>query len=185
MGLDKVVEDILRRGEEQKSEIIRQGERERDEQLAQTSAMIAEHRKNAEQRAENAIAQMEQQELSSGELEAKKSLLAAQMRVMEELKTQVLVELANYPADKRKKLYGRLMQNAMTELGACYVYSNSSDKALLKLIAGVTDGGVMECMGGLVFESKDRSVRLDYRFESILEGVWNNKIQEIYSSLFG
>ncbi len=146
--------------------------------------MIAEHRKKAEQRAESLIAQMEQQELSSGELEAKKALLAAQMRVMEELRSQVLVEIGNYPEDKRKKLYGRLMQNAKKELGDCYVYSNSSDKALLKPIAGVTIGGVIESKGGLVFESKDRSVRLDYRFESILEGVWNNKIQEIYSSLF-
>jgi len=43
----------------------------------------------------------------------------------------------------------------------------------------------MDCGGGLVFESKDRSVRLDYRFETLLEEVWNKRMNEIFSQLFG
>jgi vacuolar-type H+-ATPase subunit E/Vma4 len=38
MSLDKVVEDILRKGEERKREIIRQGEQERDQVLQQAKA---------------------------------------------------------------------------------------------------------------------------------------------------
>ncbi|MEW5748136.1 MAG: V-type ATP synthase subunit E family protein [Candidatus Thermoplasmatota archaeon] len=185
MSLEKVVEDILRRGEERRQEIIRQGERERDEFVAQADVQMEEHRQKASARADAHISQMEQQELSSAELESKKALLSAQRQVMDELKAQVLAEMSQYPAEKRAAMYARLMGRAKKELGECYVYSNSADKTLLKLPPGMTDGGVIDCRGGLVFESGDRAVRLDYRFESMLEDVWNRKIQEIYSGLFG
>lgn len=185
MSLDKVVEDILRRGEERRQDIVRQGESERDEVVAQADVQIEEHRQKASARTDSLISQMEQQELSSAELESKKAMLSAQRQVMDELKAQVLAEMSQYPPEKRDALYARLMARAKKELGECYVYSNRADKALLKLPPGMTDGGTIDCRGGLVFESKDRAVRLDYRFESMLEEVWSKKIQEIYSGLFG
>lgn len=185
MSLEKVVEDILRRGEERKQEIIRQGERERDEFVAQADVQMEEHRQKASARAGAHISQMEQQELSSAELESKKAMLAAQRETIDDLKEQVLSALAHYPADKKKKLYSKLISKAKKELGQCYVYSNKEDKATLQLPSGMTDAGVIDCHGGLVFESKDRSYRLDYRFESMLDEVWNKEMRDIYAKLFG
>jgi V/A-type H+-transporting ATPase subunit E len=185
MGLDKVVEEILRRGEEKKQEIIRLGEKERDELVGQADKKIADNRQKSEKKAETTIVQMEQQELSSAELESKKALLAAQRQVMEDLKQQVLDALGGYPAEKKKKLYAKLAARARKELGECYVYSNREDKAVLQLPSGVTDAGTIDCHGGLVFESKDRSYRLDYRFESMLDEVWNKEMKEIFTKLFG
>jgi V/A-type H+-transporting ATPase subunit E len=185
MSLNKVVEDILRRGEEKKREIIRLGEQERDEQLKQADKRIEEDRLKTEKRSEASILQMEQQELSSAELESKKAMLAAQRETIDDLKEQVLSALAHYPADKKKKLYSKLISKAKKELGQCYVYSNKEDKAVLQLPTGMTDAGVINCHGGLVFESKDRSYRLDYRFESMLDEVWNKEMRDIYAKLFG
>lgn len=183
MSLNKVVEDILHKGEEKKREIIRLGEKERDEHILQAEKRIEENRAKEEKRTGSLITQMEQQELSSAELESKKILLAAQRRAMEGLKEQALAELAEYPADKRKKVYSKLVAKAKKDLGECYVYSSKDDKALIQLPAGMAGGGVIDCIGGLVFESKDRSVRLDFRFESLLEEIWNKKLQEIYGKL--
>src|SRR4030042_1239375 len=185
MSLNKVVDEILRKGEERKREIIQLGQKERDEQVLQADKKIQENRQKAEKRSEAKTAQMEQQELSSAELESKKTLLAAQRKVMEDLRSQALEELASYPSDKRKKVYSKLVSRAKKELGDCYVYTNKADKPLLQLPSGMTSGGVIDCAGGLIFESKDRTVRLDYRFESILDDVWNGKIREIYEKLFG
>lgn len=185
MSLDKVVQEILRKGEEQRQEIIRQGEKERDEQMALADKQIAQDRARLEKRSQASLAQMEQQELSSAELESKRALLAAQRQVLEDLRAQVLSSLAAYPAERRKRLYTKLLAKAKAELGECYVYSNASDKSLLKLPAGMSEGGTIDCVGGLVFESKDRSVRLDFRFESMLEDVWSKNTQEIYSRFFG
>jgi V/A-type H+-transporting ATPase subunit E len=183
MSLNKVVEDILRKGEENKQDVVRLGEKERDEQILQAEKRIEENRLKEEKKTKSLVAQMEQQELSSAELESKKILLAAQRRAMEELKEQVLAELARYPVEKRKKLYSMLAAKAKKDLGECYVYSSKDDKALLQLTGGMVSGGVVDCIGGLIFESKDRSVRLDFRFESLLEEIWNKKLQEIYGKL--
>ena len=185
MSLDKVVEDILHRGEERKREILKLGEKERDETIFQAEKKAEEDHKKGLTKADALTTQMEQQEMSSAELESKKALLAAQRQVMEELKEHVLAELEAYPKDKRKKLYTRLAARAKKELGECYVYSNKDDKTLLSLPSGVSVGGQIDCRGGLVFESKDRSVRLDFRFESMVDEVWNKNMREIFAKLFG
>jgi len=185
MGLDKVVEEILRSGEEKSKEIVSLGEKDRDDQILQAERRIANERAKAEKQVDATIAQMEQQELSSAELESKKALLAAQRKVLDELREQVLRDLEGYSPDKRERLYSRLVLKARKELGECYVYSKASDKALLRLSSEMSYAGSIECRGGLVFESKDRSFRLDYRFESMLDDVWNRNIQEIYRMLFG
>lgn len=185
MGLEKMIEDILRKGQEQSDGIVRQGERERDESVDLAEKRIAENRKNAEKRTASTITQMEQQEISSAELESKKIMLAAQRQSLEELKAQVLSELAHYPAEKRSSLYVKLIARAQKELGECYVLSTEADKALLRLPPGMEHGGSIVGRGGLVFESKDRSVRLDFRFEIILDEVWTKGIREIYTRLFG
>lgn len=185
MGLEKLVEDILQKGNERAREIIRIGEAERDEQVRSADESMREAREKAEKKTEAQIAQMEQHELSSAELESRKTLLAAQREVLEDLKVRSLEELANYPEDKRQRLYEKLFVKAKGILGDCTVYSNKGDSASLNPPAGVVKGGVIDCAGGLVFESKDGDVRLDYRFETLLDEIWNEKMSEIYSQLFG
>ncbi len=185
MGLEKLVEDILRKGDERAREIVHQGETERDERIELADKDISEKRALADKRLDSQIAQMEQHELSSAELESRKMLLAAQREVMEDLRERILAELSDYPQDKRRALYTRLFAKAEETLGDCYVYSNKADDPTLKTPPGVTKAGVIDCTGGLVFESKDRSVRLDYRFETLLEEVWSKRMNEIFSQLFG
>jgi V/A-type H+-transporting ATPase subunit E len=185
MSLDKVVEEILKRGEQRKAEIIREGEKERDEQISLAEKKFEEGRHKSERRNRLLIEQLEQQEASSAELESKKNMLAAERAVMEELRGAVLAELANYSPERRKMLYSKLISSAKNELGECTVYSRKEDRPLLQLSSGVTYGGEIDGIGGLVFESKDRSVRLNYRFENLLEDVWNSRIREIHKRLFG
>jgi len=185
MSLDKVVEDILRKGEMKKGEIIRVGEKERDEQVTLAAKRITETMEKAERGHKSAIAQMEQQEVSSAELESKRIVLETQKKVMDELKGQVLADLSRMTPDKRRRVYSKLIARARSELGDCFVYSSDKDKALLQLPSGIQNGGTIDTRGGLVFESKDRTVRLDYRFETILEDIWASEMKEIYSRLFG
>jgi V/A-type H+-transporting ATPase subunit E len=185
MSLDKVVEEILRRGEQRKLEVIRQGEKDRDELIVQARKRIAENEAKGEHRTRGSIAQMEQQDVSSAELESKRMLLESQRKVMDELKEEILVDLAKIPADRRKKMYSKLVARAKSEFGECYVYSTEKDKALLQVPSGMLIGGTMDSRGGLIFESKDKTVRLDFRFETLLDDLWSSKMKEIYEHLFG
>ena len=185
MGLEKVIDDILKRGEAKRKEIVKTGEMERDNQIAHARKEIEATRAKAEERTRTTISQMEQQELSAAELESKRALLEAQKKVMDDLRSQTLEELARLPADKRKKIYSKLTAKAKAELGECFVYSNDREKSLIQLPIGMSRSGTVETIGGLVFESKDHTVRLDFRFETILEDMWSAKMKEIYTRLFG
>jgi len=185
MGLDKVIEEILRRGGEKSKEIVRAGEKDKDDQLQAALRQIEEDLKRSTLKTNALITQMEQQELSSAELASKRAILEAEKQVMEDLKGQVLEELSMFPLEKKRKLYAKLLNLAKKELGDCLVYSNKEDSQVLKLPSGLTLGAPIDCRGGLMFESKDKTVRLDYRFESILDDVWNKKMREIYKELFG
>ena len=180
-----MIDDILRKGEERAQEIIRQGERERDEPVRSADAELKTNSESAHKRAEAQITQLEQHELSSAELESRKMLLSAQREVLEDLRERILAELAVYPEDKKQMLYAKLFSKAEGILGDCYVYSNKADNALLKRSPRVASGGTIDCLGGLVFETMDRTVRLDYRFETMLEEIWGKKMNEIYTQLFG
>ena len=37
---------------------------------------------------------------------------------------------------------------------------------------------------GLILESEDGSVRLDFRFKTILEGIWDSELKNISKILF-
>lgn len=180
-----MIDDILRKGEERAQEIIRQGERERDEPVRSADAELKTNSERAHKRAEAQITQLEQHELSSAELESRKMLLSAQREVLEDLRERILAELVVYPEDKKQMLYAKLFSKAEEILGDCYVYSNKADNALLKRSPRVASGGTIDCLGGLVFETMDRTVRLDYRFETMLEEIWGKKMNEIYTQLFG
>ena len=185
MGLEKVVEEILQRGEQKRGQIVAMGEKDRDELVAQAEKRIADATAKSEQRARTAIAQMDQQEVSSAELESKRAVLESQKKVMDELRDDVLADLTKTPAEKRKKMYSKLIARAKSELGECYVYSNEKDKGLLQLPSSMQIGGTIDARGGLIFETKDRKVRLDYRFETLLDDLWNSRMKEIYTRLFG
>ena len=183
--MNKVVDDILKKGEEKKQEILRAGAKERDDQLVLADKKIEEERSREEKKNKTAIAQMEQQELSSAELESKRIALAAQRTVMDDMKKQVLEDIGRLPPEKKKAIYSKLVSRAKNELGDSSVYFNKADRSLLQLPSGMGVGGPIDCVGGLVFESKDKSIRLDYRFESMLEDLWNRKMLEIFVRLFG
>jgi V/A-type H+-transporting ATPase subunit E len=38
---------------------------------------------------------------------------------------------------------------------------------------------------GLILESEDGTIRLDYRFRSILEGIWEKELKNVSNMLFG
>lgn len=185
MGLEEAIQDILQRGEAKRQEIVSLGQKDHDDQIRAAEKTAQEEREKAVTRVGAIISQMEQQELSSAELGAKRILLEAERKAMEDLKDQVLAELIKYPADKRRKIYAKLVGRAKKELGKGVVYSNRTDQSLLELPSGMTLGEAIDVKGGLVFESEDKAVRLDYRFESMLDDLWNAKMREIYMKLIG
>jgi len=185
MGLEQVIADILHKGEEQREAILRAAEAERSALLkeAREAGALAQRKRSQQVTAE--VARLTQQEMLGAELEAKKLLLAAQKALLGDVRRSVLDELRALPAEKRSAYYRRLVRKAEAELGGGKVLCTAEDARLLRGMSKFAPEPVLDGAGGLVFERGDGAVRLDYRFETLLDQLWDRRVQEVFAKLFG
>jgi V/A-type H+-transporting ATPase subunit E len=67
---------------------------------------------------------------------------------------------------------------------AMYIYSNKRDEPLVRSLSKLTYEDNIDCIGGIVLENKDRTMKLDYRYETIATMIWDRYLGEIADKLF-
>src|SRR2546426_6913846 len=97
MGLEQVVEEVLARGRAEASEIRKAAEAEREKVLQEARAEGAKLLAIREQEARIAAERSRIQELARAELESKRTVLAAQKQVLDEVYSKALQRLAELP----------------------------------------------------------------------------------------
>ncbi len=45
-------------------------------------------------------------------------------------------------------------------------------------------GGTIDTLGGIIVENKERTLKIDYQYETIAELVWERSLKEIAKKLF-
>ncbi len=65
------------------------------------------------------------------------------------------------------------------------VYSNARDAKLVRELTDLTFMDEIDCIGGLIIENEDGSVRLDYTFDRILDDVSEQTLKPVSDILFG
>lgn len=185
MALDKVIQAILDDGKKEADRIISEGRQE-------AKQIITEAKKEAEnikiKKSEEATvfaARMKTQETARADIDSKKLVLRAQKETLDEIFDLALEQLG-------EKWRGRLIETTLkqnsSEIRDALVYSNERDRPITERVArthGGKFGGTIECVGGLIIENKDRTVRIDYRMETILKDVWDDSVIEVTSLLWG
>lgn len=190
MSLDTVVEDIREEAQERAEEIRQEGEEAAEEIIAEAESDAEEIRESAEEEVEQKITREREQAKSSAKLEAKQDRMGARRELLEEAYAAVETELAELEEDRRRSLTEALLKAAGKEFnnGDLEVYGRADDKELLQDICeesdGYTYGGEYSCLGGVVVESASSNVRVNNTFDSILEDVWEDNLQNISNTLF-
>jgi V/A-type H+-transporting ATPase subunit E len=78
-----------------------------------------------------------------------------------------------------------LIGKASHELNMGYVYCNEKDSGLVKIMSGhFKFAGTINCIGGIVVESLDKTITLDYRYETIIEEIWIDSMKKVSEILF-
>jgi V/A-type H+-transporting ATPase subunit E len=184
IGLGRVVTEILNSGKKDAEKIITEGRAEAARILREAREKrdnaIAERRKEVE----DMINRMSSRELSIGELEAKKSVLNVKNRLMDAVYERVLTRLAKLDTTENNNFLQVLITRADHDFTDGVVYCNARDIEFVKTHTKLKFGGTIDCIGGIVVESADGSVKQDYRYETILREAWNNAIKEISETLF-
>jgi V/A-type H+-transporting ATPase subunit E len=182
MGLEKVIEKIQKEGKEKITSMLQDAEKQAAQILQTKQKMVEELSVKKKQETEKQIESLKIQEESGMEIEAKKIRLKTEKDIFNITYQECLVALSSLP---HEKVISSLMKSVKEELPeAAYIYSNKRDAPLVRSLSTLSYGGSIECLGGIVVENKDKTMKIDYRYEMIAEIVWDRSLKEIAEKLF-
>ncbi len=183
MSLDKVIENILETGRKEAKQIIEQGKKEKQGQIKKAEDEGEKILQSKMADSEKTVQRMNTQEMARAELESKKIVLGSQKEILDSVYETALQRLGNLP--QNETLLRTLVSKHQTEVSAGRVYCNKKDEAIVKGLVGDNFGGTTDCIGGLVIESQDGTMRVDLRYETMLREIWDDSIKETSDLLWG
>lgn len=183
MGLEAIVKEIKAKGKAEADKISKEAKKEASQIIADAQSRaekIAEAKKEA---VAAEIQRLKQQELSSANLEVKRSLLNARKEVLDIVYDKSVEGVKNFPADKNKELLKVIIEQ--NEAGNSKIYSRSEDKAVVKKLTKLKHAGEIDCIGGVVIETEDGTVYLDFKYDTILKDTSEQSLKQVSDILFG
>jgi len=185
MALDTVVRDILEKAKSEADRITAEAEKERAAILKECEESIAKRKRAQEKQFEELIRRLARQEISSAELEAKKIVLNAKKELLERAFNEALREIYGMDRENRARIYNKIIERAMTIVSKPRIICPKGDAALIE--KGTANVPIIETdmEPGLIVESEDGLMRLDFRFRTMLEEIWEKEMKRISAILFG
>ncbi|MBI2651560.1 hypothetical protein HYX01_03750 [Candidatus Woesearchaeota archaeon] len=182
MGLERVKEEILSSAKKHAESLIIEAKNAAAKIKKDAEKKIEEIKNKSSEETKNAFELMKKQELASAEMELKKMLLDAKMGVINSVFTGAGEIIAALSDKKRSEHIKRLADKANKDIEVKYVYCNRKD---IKHLAGkqfeVKETGIS---AGIIAENKEKTIRVDYSFETMLQSIKESKLEEINKILF-
>lgn len=183
MGLENVVNDIL---EQAKTEVATIEAEAQDE----ASALIDKSKNEAEMILADSKTEVEaniqrrlKQETSSAQLEIKRAALNAKKDVLDSVYQSAREAISSLSPDKNASMLKAILDEHGSD--GIRVYSNARDAKLVRELTDLTFMGEIDCIGGLIIENEDGSIRQDYTFDRILDDVSEQTLKPVSDILFG
>lgn len=182
MGLENVVNDILEQAKSEVATIEAEAQDEADaiinEVKAKAKTIITESQAEVEANIQRRL----KQEKSSAQLEIKRAALNAKKDVLDSVYLSAREAISSFPPDKNASMLKTILD--MYGSDGTRVYSNGKDAKLVQEMTDLTFMGEIDCIGGLVIENDDGSVRLDYTYDRILDDVSEQTLKPVSDILF-
>jgi len=180
MGLEEVKEEILNNARNDSSKIIEEGKKEAQEIISKAKKRIDEHKEKLKDDKEKLIENLEKMKMAQARSEAKKLVLDKKKQIINNIFEKVKQKLSGLNDSERKKYIQKLTEKAKNEISIATVYCNKKDKKFLQdFRCEETD-----IIGGVIVENKDKSIRIDYSFETIMNNLKETSLQDIAKKLF-
>ncbi len=184
MALDKVASDIVDSAKIESAKRIQDAENERSRIMLEADQKIQKLQKGGEKELQDTLDRMRRQELSSAELESKKIVLNVKEILLGKTFGEVLSELSSMEPKEKSAIYKKMVVEGKKILHKPKIYCPKGEAILLSGIRGLDHPIETDMESGLILESEDGSVRLDFRFKTILEGIWDSELKNISKILF-
>jgi V/A-type H+-transporting ATPase subunit E len=185
MALDKVVGNILEIANTEAAARIATAQNERATILQQADQTIANKKKAQEKELEIALKRLRQQEISSAELEAKRIVLNAKKEILDRSFKETLKDLESMSEAEKVRVYEKILTNAKKSISKPKVLCPKGESHLVQKDSEIASVTETDMSVGLILESQDGTIRLDYRFNTMLGAVWEKELKNVSNALFG
>jgi len=182
MALDAVVESILATSKDKVAQVNAEADQEVARTLNEARERAAEIKSRKQTEVGHAVEAVERREISSANLEVKRSELNVHKDLLEQARVKLLEKIQNLPKKENEAMLKKLLEPY--NLKDMKAYSNKRDEAFVSSLAP-NYGGNLDIMGGVVVESKDGALRYDLTYETLAREVFNNRMKEVSRILFG
>ena len=180
MGLETVKEEILGNAKEQSNSILAEARKEANSVMGKAGKKAEEMKEKSEAETKKILDAIKRQEIANAELENKKLLLDAKKQIIESVFSEAVKKLESFDDKKREAYIKKLLEKAKNDIGIARIYCNKKDMKFLKGI----DAEQANIIGGLIAENKEKTVRVDYSFETLMQTIKENELQNINKILF-
>ena len=190
MELEAVASDIREKARRDTGAIQEETGREAERLLGAARERAAEIRSAAEDEVGRQAARMAELEVSSAKLAVKRMLLNTQKDLLDQVYRATLDAIGRNPESFRRDTLKALLSIARKEIREGAVFCSPRDaQALQELLkspdhAGFRFGGNVDIPGGIIIESGDGQLKIDYSYRTFLDRVWEAGLKDASDTLF-
>jgi len=185
MALENVINEIISQAGKQKQEIVDQGKQEAKKIVGEATKKGMEQSKIFEEETKKIINETKRMEISALNIRLHKMFLEAKKSILDELYKQVVEKIYKLDSAKRKELLHDIVEKAKKELpDVKFVYCSEKDKEIVSSVKNLKFNGVIDCLGGVVVENENRTIRVNYTFDLLLQNVKEAYLNEIAKRIF-
>ena len=181
MGLEAVKDEILNSAKEQSNSLIAEARKEANRIAREAENKIEGMKQKSDEEAKRMIDTIKRQELASAELENKKMLLEAKKQLIDGVFAEARKSIENLDDKKRELYIKKLLEKARNDIEISSVYCNKKDSKFLKGFNAEAAG----IIGGIITENREKTIRVDYSFDAMLENLKETELQNVNKALFG
>jgi len=190
MELEAVALDIKEKAKREVEAIREETRDETGKVLSAAQQRAGEIKLAAEDEAGKQASRLSDLEVSSASLAVKRMLLNTQKDLLDQVYRATVDAIGRLPENFRKDSLKNLLKKTKKEVKEGSVFCAGRDTQALKEIlagsefAGFRFGGTLEIPGGIVVESADGQLKIDYSYRTFLDRVWEAGLKDASDILF-
>ncbi|MDD1670447.1 MAG: V-type ATP synthase subunit E [Methanomicrobiales archaeon] len=191
MGIETVLEEIREKGRKEVEETRKDTQGQVEGILSQGQERVKELERGMEDELAKQVGHILSQEVSAANLSAKRLHLTVQKELFEQVKEKTLSSILAKPEGFHRGALERLLLKAAKEIREGSISANERQLPLVKEIlgkrpefSGLRPGEPAAIEGGIIAESRDGRLKIEYSYRSILDKVWAERLKEVSDVLF-
>lgn len=185
MSLEKLSKEIIGEAQAKAARLLEEGQKEANEIALRSRESMALEAKKFNAQTKKMIEEITHTTLSGAALEQNKRMMEAKKEVLEGIFDGAKNEINRIEKGKREEIIKKLCAIATKELSSAkFVHSNELDKKAASSAKGLSFKGTIDCIGGVIVENADGTVRVNNTFEEIFGKVKEDSLHEVASRVF-